>query len=165
MPAPRVRKFYYVNSKHLNGVKYSHSIEIMLPRAKVVELFDSSENLKKWQPGFISYEHLSGEPGRKGATAKLVYQMGKRKTEMIETITLNELPEAFHGTYETNGVRNIQENFFVEKSAEVTEWTSVSEFRFSNLMMKAMGWILPGAFKKQSYLFMEKFKEFAESES
>lgn len=136
----------------------------MLPRPKVVELFNNAENLGKWQPGFIRYKHLSGEPGEEGAQAMLVYEMGKRKTEMTETITLNQLPEAFHGTYETNGVLNIQENYFKEKSEGITEWTSVSEFRFSNPVMKIVGWILPGAFKKQSYLFMEKFKEFAESE-
>lgn len=147
-----------------SGVKYSHSIEIRLPRQRVVELFDSAENLKKWQPGFISYEHLSGEPGTEGATARMIYQMGQRKTEMTETIRLNQLPEAFHATYETNGVLNIQENFFAEESESLTRWTSVSEFRFSNFVMRIMGWIIPGAFKKQSYLFMQKFRDFAESQ-
>lgn len=145
-------------------MKYSQSIEILIPRQRVVELFNNPENLMKWQPGFIRHEHVSGNPGEEGAKARLVYRMGKRNTEMIETITLNKLPEAFHGRYETEGARNNQQNFFKEKSASVTQWTSVSEFIFSNPVMKIMGWIMPGAFKKQSYLFMEKFKEFAESE-
>ncbi len=145
-------------------MKYSHSIQINLPRQRVIELFDSVENLEKWQPGFIRYEHLSGEPGQVGAKAKLLYKMGKRETEMIETITLNELPDKFHGTYEATGVFNIQENYFMQKGPDVTEWKSVSEFKFNSFMMKLIGWIMPGAFKKQTCKFMECFKEFAESE-
>lgn len=145
-------------------MKYSHSIIINLPRQRVVELFDSEENLAKWQPGFVSYRHLSGKPGEKGAQALLTYKMGRGETEMTETIILNDFPNSFHSTYDARGVHNIQENYFKEIGKDQTEWTSVSEFRFSNLMMRAMGWLMPGAFKKQSLKFMEKFKEFAEGE-
>ena len=130
----------------------------------MIELFDSSENLAKWQPGFVSYKHLSGTPGEEGAKAELTYQMGKRHTVMVETITHSDFPNAFHGTYETKGVYNLQENYFEETSPNVTTWTSATEFRFSSFMMKMMGWLMPGAFKKQSYMFMEKFKEYAENE-
>lgn len=145
-------------------MKYSNVIRIDLPRERVVELFDSSENLKKWQPGLISFDHLSGKPGEEGAKAKLVYQMGRRRTEMIETITANRLPDEFHGTYDAKGVHNIMENYFKQKGPNITEWTSVSEFQFSSFSMKLMGWLMPGAFKKQSYKYMRNFKKFAESE-
>ncbi len=145
-------------------MKYSNSIIINLPRQRVIQLFDSSENLAKWQPGFISYEHLSGDPGKKGAQAKMTYKMGSRTTEMIETITLSNLPDDFHSTYETKGVHNIQANHFRQKGPDVTEWTSVSKFKFSTFPMKLIGWVMPGAFKKQSSQFMESFKVFAESQ-
>jgi hypothetical protein len=146
-------------------MKYTQSIHINLPRKRVIELFDNPENLAKWQPGLLKFEHISGEPGTTGAKARLLYKMGKRETEMIETVTLRELPEKFHGTYQARGVLNIQENYFEEVDENTTKWTSTSEFKFSNLPMKVMGWLMPGAFKKQSYTFMELFKTFAESES
>ena len=42
---------------------YSVDIEIDLPRDRVIELFDSTENLYKWQRGLQSFEHIEGEPG------------------------------------------------------------------------------------------------------
>ena len=57
-------------------MKYSTEIEINLPLKKVIELFDNSENLKKWMPDLVSFEHLSGEPGQVGAKSKMRYQMG-----------------------------------------------------------------------------------------
>ncbi len=145
-------------------MKYSHSIIIELPRNRVIELFDNPDNLAKWQPGLLKFEHLSGEPGAVGSKSRLLYKMGKRETEMIETITLNELPDCFHGTYEAHGVWNLQENFFESTAEDFTKWTSSTEFKFKSFAMKLIGWLMPGAFKKQSYKFMVYFKEFAEAE-
>lgn len=144
-------------------MKYKSSIDIDLPRKRVVELFDSSENMKQWMPGLESYEHLSGEPGKEGAKAKLRFKMGRRDMEMVETITTNNLPEEMHGTYEVSGTLNVQENFFEEISPEKSRWISVNEFKFNGLGMKLMGWLMPGAFKKQTHKYMEEFKRFAES--
>ena len=88
-------------------MKYNCEIEIDLPLNRVIELFDSTENLYKWQPGLISFEHLSGEPGQVGAKSKLQYKMGKREIEMIETITERKLPDELSCTYDAKGVFNI----------------------------------------------------------
>lgn len=144
-------------------MRYTISIDIDLPREKVIELFDNPDNLKQWQPGLQKIEHLSGEPGQAGAKMKMYYKMGKREIEMIETVTLRELPEKFHGTYDANGVHNIQENYFEVIDQNKTRWTSISEFQFNNFSMKVMGWIMPGAFKKQSKKYMTLFKDFAEN--
>ena len=69
------------------AVDYTTTITIDLPRDKVVALFDDPGNLPKWQRGLQSFEPLSGQPGQVGAKSKLVFQMGKRRMEMIETIT------------------------------------------------------------------------------
>ena len=47
-------------------MKYSNELVINLPLEKVITLFDSEENLFKWQPELLSLEHLSGEKGKKG---------------------------------------------------------------------------------------------------
>lgn len=143
-------------------MRYLQELVIALPRERVVELFDDAENLKKWQPDLLSFEHLSGDPGQVGAQSKLLYRMGKREIEMIETITLRDLPDAFNGTYEAKGVWNSVENRFIEEGPDQTRWTLVTEFKFQGIFMKLMGALMPGAFKKQTFTFMVQFKEFAE---
>ena len=144
-------------------MKYTTEIEINLPRERVIELFDNPDNLSKWQHELRSFEHLSGEPGQPGAKSKLIYKMGKREVEMIETVTKRELPDHFDGTYEANGVYNMQKNRFIDTGKGTTLWISESEFRFSGFM-KVMAFFMKGAFKKQTQKFMQQFKEFAESE-
>jgi len=145
-------------------MKYSLEIDIQLPRSRVVELFDSTENLKEWQPGLLSFEHLSGEPGEVGAKSKIIYRMGKRDCEMIETITVKNLPDEFTGTYDSDGIWNEVKNRFVEVDDNTTKWVSDVEFKSEKLMMKLMMFLLPGMFKKESFKFMQNFKAFAERE-
>lgn len=143
-------------------MKYTTTIQISIPREKVIALFDSTENLYNWQPGLQHFEHLSGEAGMEGAKSKLVYKMGKREVEMIETITKRNLPDEFSGTYEAKGVWNEQQNFFETIGPNETRWTSISEFRCSGFM-KIICWLMPGSFKKQTLQVMQRFKEFAEN--
>ena len=142
-------------------MQYEIEMDIDLPRARVIELFDSKENLKEWQPDLISFEHQSGEPGEVGAKSKLIYKMGKKEVEMIETITAKNLPDEFSGTYEADGVWNRCENRFIEVGENRTRWHFTTEFRLSGFM-KLMGFFMPFLFKKQSRQFMEQFKAFAE---
>ncbi|MCK8522738.1 SRPBCC family protein [Aquimarina sp. D1M17] len=143
-------------------MEYTLEIEIALPRNEVIAKFDNEKNMKHWQKGLISIEHLSGEKGKTGATSKLVYKMGKREIEMIETITLLDLPEAFHLTFDAKNVYNIQENYFEEEPNGNTKWISKNEFKFSGFM-KVIGFLMSSAFKKQSYVYMQDFKSFVEN--
>ena len=111
-------------------MKYTNTIEINLPRNRVIELFDNPDNMKHWQPGLISFTHQSGQPGQVGAKSVLKYKTGKREVEMIETVLKRDLPHEFSGTYEMQGVFNAIQNYFREQSPEVTVWESQSEFTF-----------------------------------
>lgn len=142
-------------------MNYTCEIEIDKPRDEVVKLFDDPENFKYWQKGFISYKHVSGEPGKPGAESLLNYQMGKRKVEMVETITFNDLPKEFHANFIASGVTNIQKNYFHELG-EKTKWVSESEFKFTGFMKFVSFFMGKGAFKKQSVSYMEDFKAYAE---
>jgi hypothetical protein len=144
-------------------MKYTNHVEIDLPINRVIELFDSLENMKHWQPGLQSYEHISGTPGQEGAKMRLRYMMNKREIEMIETITRRNLPDEFNGTYEAKGVYNIIKNRFVPLGPNRTKWISESEFRLSGIM-KVFGFLFPGMFRKQSQKFLDLFKEFAEKQ-
>ena len=143
-------------------MKYTVQVEINVPRDKVLELFDNPENMAKWQEGFVSLEHLSGEPGQVGAKSKLKYLMGSREIEMIETITVRNLPEEFSGTYEAKGVWNEVRNLFSEKEGK-TLWVSHNEFRCTGFMW-FIALIFPGTFRKQSQKYLDDFKKFAENQ-
>ena len=143
-------------------MRYKTELTINLPRARVIEHFDSFDNLKDWQPGLISHEHLSGEPGRPGAKTKLLYDMGKRRMEMIETIITRDLPDEFSATYDAKGVHNIVRNTFHDQG-DTTLWILDSDFRFHGLMRLVSIFMPSRMFKTQTRETMEAFKTFAET--
>ena len=144
--------------------KYQNEVIINAPRERVIELFDSSENLKEWQEGFISMEPLEGVPGTVGSKHTMRYKMGKREIEMIETITKKDLPDLFSGTYEAKNVFNSIDNHFEDLSDGRTRYWTENEFKLSG-MMSLFGWLMPGAFKKQSQKYLDNFKDYVERES
>jgi hypothetical protein len=143
-------------------MKYSSEIVVNLPLKEFIKKFDNAENMKHWQRGLVSIEHISGEPGMVGAKMRLNYKIGKRKMEIIETITHSNFPYEFHGSYSAEGIVNIQENYFEEISNGNTKWTSINEFLPLKFMMRVMLWMMPKAFKKQTTLYLKDFKNFAE---
>lgn len=143
------------------ALKYKNEVIINASRDKVVEMFMDPNNIDKWQPGFISMEIISGESGEVGSKTKLLYKMGKREIEMVETITVKNLPFEFSGTYEANGVYNIVKNYFEELPDGKTKYWSDSEFQFKGFM-KLIGFLFPGMFKKQSQKYLDLFKDFVE---
>lgn len=143
-------------------MKYECELLIDLPRERVIELFDSPDNLAKWQPGLISFEHMSGELGQPGAKSRLLYDEGGRRIEMIETIVRRDLPDEFTGTYEAKGVMNWVSNRFEQEGPDKTRWITESEFQFSGFM-RLMALFMRGAFPKQTQEHMQRFKEFAEA--
>ena len=142
-------------------MRYTCSVTIDLPREKVIELFDSTENLYKWQDGLKSVEHLEGEPGQPGAKSRLTYDMRGREVQMTEAVINRDLPDELSFVYESRNVWNSCVNTFVDMAPGITEWKMESEFRCGG-MMKLMTLLAPGAFKKQTLKDMNRFKSFAE---
>ncbi|TVZ60082.1 hypothetical protein NA63_2632 [Flavobacteriaceae bacterium MAR_2010_105] len=143
-------------------MNYTVEIIVKVPLKEFIMKFDNPDNMKHWQRGLISTEHLSGNPGEFGAKMKLVYKMGKREMELIETVTHRKLPHEFHGTYDAKGIQSIQENFFEETPEGHTKWISKSEFIPLSFTMRLMTVLMPRAFKKQSLRYLKDFKNFAE---
>lgn len=142
-------------------MKYTSEIEINSPIDKVIELFDNPDNMDKWMKGLQSFEPISGKPGQVGAKSRLKFKMGKREIEMIETITVRNLPDEFSGTYDAKGVFNIVKNRFISLPDNRTKYISEQEFQFSGFM-KIIGFLMPSAFKKQSMKYLNDFKTFVE---
>lgn len=144
-------------------MKYVEHMFIERSRDRVVALFDDPNNLAKWQTGLVSMTHLSGTPGQKGAKSRLIYRMGSRTIEMIETIEDNALPNRFIATYEAEGMWNRNESHFEETDDGNTEWLMLCEFQPSSLFLRLLATFLPGTFKKQTRLNMDAFRDFAEN--
>lgn len=144
-------------------MKYTCEIEINQPVKKVIELIDNAENMKHWMKGLESYEILNGN-GDVGTKMKMIFNHGKRKMEMIETIVKKDLPQAWHATYEAKNVWNRQENSFISTPSNHTIWRADSEFKFSGIMKFFALLYGKNGFKKQSMKHLVAFKEFAESQ-
>lgn len=143
-------------------MNYTLEVTINLPLDRVIELFDSAENLPKWQPGLQSFEPLSGEPGLPGVKSRLLYDENGRKIDMVETIIKRDFPDEFSALYETKGVQNWTINRFYADGLEKTRWVMENEFKLSGLMA-LMGIFMRGAFPKETLKQMNQFKTFAES--
>lgn len=142
---------------------FSCAVDIDLPVAKVVELFDNPDNMMKWQKGLLSFEHLDGDPGQPGAKSKLVYQNGKKTFDLIEHITVRKLPEEFSGYYDHEYMRNSMKNVFKPIGENGTQWSVDIEYEFKTKMWKFLSLFMKPMFKKQTLGFMRDFKAFAES--
>ncbi|RIV67600.1 SRPBCC family protein [Flagellimonas aequoris] len=142
-------------------MKYTTEILIDLPRDEFIKKLEDPENMKHWQKGLVSYEQLSKNPGQEGAQMGLKYKMGNREMDLIETIIKKNLPEEMHATYDAKGVHNLQKNYYRDEDGK-TRWVTESDFQFSGFGMKLMGFLMPGAFKKQTLIYMQDFKKFAE---
>lgn len=141
-------------------MKYASGVIINKPREEVIELFDNSENHFKWMRGLKSFETFEGNPGQPGAKSKIVIESHGRKIEMIETITHRNLPDEYHGSYETNGIHNIIKNYFLEEGNK-TKWIVESEFVFK-WYTKILYMLMKSQFQKATLKSLDDFKEFAE---
>lgn len=145
------------------ALEYTTEITVNLPRERVVELIDSQDNMKHWQPGFLGMTHISGEAGQEGAKYSMRYKSRGSEMEIMETILKRDFPNEFIATYDAKGVHNKQINRFVEVDANTTKWVTESYFEFGTIMMRIMAALMPGAFRKQSKKSLVLFKEWAES--
>ena len=143
-------------------MKYTSEVTIDIPRARVIDLFDSTENMYKWQVGLKSFKLVSGDPGQEGAISEMVYEGRKGDLAMTEIITKRNLPDEFHGIYKARGVNNEMYNYFQESAPGSTIWRTVSVFRFRGLMA-LMAPFMKAAFKNSTLMNMERFKAFAEN--
>ena len=153
-------------------MKYTVSIEIALPRERVVQLLADSAHLPKWLRGLVLHEPLSGMHGQVGTESRVVMQMGQQKMECTETITRREpanlqgIPRDsvvhFDREIVAKGMWSAARERLTEAGPERTLWESENEYRFSGLPMRLAAPLMRGVFRKQSRQHMQDFKAFAE---
>jgi hypothetical protein len=153
-------------------MKYTVSMEIALPREKVVQLLADPAHLSEWLRGLVLHEPLNGMHGQVGTRSRVVMRMGQQTMEATETITRRE-PADLHGIPEgsvvhyereivADGMWNAARERFTEAGPESTLWESENEYRFSGLPMRLAAPFLRGVMRKQSRQHMRDFKLFAE---
>ena len=153
-------------------MKYTVSIQVALPRERVVQLLADPANFPKWLRGLMVHEPISGAPGEVGTKSRVVLQMGQQKFEAIETITrrepadLRRIPKEsvvqFDREIVGEGMWSVARERLTEAGPEKTLWESENEYRFSGLLLRLVGLLMPGTFRKQSQVHMQDFKAFAE---
>jgi len=146
-------------------MKYTVSIDIDLPRERVVLLFDDRANYKRWMPGLKALERVSGVPGEVGAVTRLTFDHGGRELVMTETVALRQLPDRVDLVYETDGSRNPGAHRFIVLGPERTRYEQDSGFESDKLLFKLMALLMPGWFRKHTLKYMTAFKQFAESQT
>ena len=147
------------------AMEFTCSVTINQPIEKVTELFNNPDNLKEWQDGFVRMEHLIGEPGAVGSQTKLVYLIRGKEMELIETILVNELPFEFTGRYEAKTMVNTMKNTFTPLGDNQTQYDAYLQYtEFNGFIVKAMAFLMPGMFKKQTQKWLNQFKAFAEKQ-
>lgn len=153
-------------------MRYTTSIEIDLPRQKVVQLISDPAHLPKWLRGLVLHEPVNGAYGQVGTTSRVVFRSGKQRMEATETITrlepagLHAIPSSVVVHYDREivgeGMWQAQRDRIIDAGPNTTLWESESEFRFDGFLLRLMGRLVPGVFRKESRRHMQDFKAFAE---
>jgi hypothetical protein len=153
-------------------MKLTVSIEIALPRERVVQLLADPAHLPKWLRGMVLHEPLNGMHGQVGTESRVVLQTGQQTMEATETITRRE-PANLHGIprdtvvhFErelvAKGMWSAARDRLAEAGPETTLWAQENEYRFSSLPMRLLAPFMRGVFRKQLQQHMQDFKAFAE---
>jgi len=144
-------------------MKFTCTVIIEKPINQVVEFFINPDNLKEYQDGFLGKELVSGKPAQVGTVSKIFYQQGKRKMEITETVTSNNLPHEFSGFYHHIHMDNTMTNRFTSLSENRTQYDAEIEYTvLRGFMVKMVAFLFPRMFKKQVQKWLDQFKEFAE---
>ena len=141
-------------------MKFNCTVNINRSIKDVSEAFQDPEVMKACQEGLIEIIHLSGERGKKGSTAKIVYE----KMELIETIIENNLPDIFFAEYDHKHTNNTMKVSFKEISPTKTEYyTEIEYLEFKGFIVNLMAKIAPSFFKKQVLKWMKRYKQHLET--
>jgi hypothetical protein len=145
------------------NIKYTEEIEINTNIDTVIALFDNPYNMQKYMEGIESYKIVEGNVREVGAKAEMIVVMREKKIIMIEEILTNNLPQEKTLTYTSDAFYNIVINKFIKVSKNKTKFINKQEFEFKGYM-KIIGFFMPSAFKKQSRVYLNDFKKFAENQ-
>ena len=144
-------------------MKYTVSNTINKPLEEVIEKFKDPEGLKHWMEGLQKIEHISGTPGEVGAKSDLHFLYKNKEMKISETILEQNLPRQIKFSYHSSMGYNEVEMLFASIGDKQVKQTNNSYFELKGLM-KIMGVLGKGMFKKQSLKYLNAFKKYVEQE-
>jgi len=146
-------------------MKFKGEVIINKPRDLVTQLFVDPKHMTEYQDGFQRKDLESGEVNQKGAVSKIYFQQGKRKMELTETITKNNLPESLEAFYHHIHMDNTMKCTFTALDETSTKYEYEFEYTaVRGFMPKLMMRLAPGMFKKPAAKWMNQFKTFVEQQ-
>lgn len=136
---------------------YTKEIVINKDIKTVFDKLTSPDFMSDWQ------ETLVGQNKNEEGKWVYIYNQGGREMEIVENVQKKEKPSIYNVEYTANGVINIMNSTFESIDENTTKWTAENEFKFTNLMMKVIGFVFGGSFPKQTEKDMQAFKNAVES--
>ncbi|MFT5723623.1 MAG: hypothetical protein ACI9JN_000740 [Bacteroidia bacterium] len=144
-------------------MKFTGSTIINRKKSLVTDLFINPDYLKEYQDEFQNKELLEGEQGQVGAVSKMYFDDGKRKMELIETITKNDLPDTLEAFYHHKHMDNTMTCIFKDLVDNKTEYACAFDYvAVLGSVPKLMFRLFPNVFGKQGEKWMKQFKVFVE---
>lgn len=142
-------------------MKYTVSNTINKPLEEVIAHFRDPDCLPKWMEGLQKIEPVSGTPGQVGAKSELHFLHKGKEMILQETILEENLPDQIKFSYVSPMGYNEVEMQFERLSDNSVKQYNTSYFELKG-MMKIMGPLMKGMFKKQSKKYLDAFKQYVE---
>ncbi|TDQ32215.1 SRPBCC family protein [Zeaxanthinibacter enoshimensis] len=142
-------------------MKYTVTNTINRPLNVVAAKFMEPDGALHWMEGLQKIERLSGDPYKVGAKSRF-HSLHKNKEFVIdETILEQNMPHQIKFGFTSPMGYNEVEMVFEPIDDSTTRQVNNSYFQLKGFM-KIAGPLMKGMFKKQSFKYLEAFREFAE---
>lgn len=142
-------------------MRYSLSNTIDRPLSDVISKFKDPEGVKHWMEGLERIDHISGTPGEAGAKSDFYFVHKNKEMKISETILEQNLPDQIKFGYNSSMGYNEVEMQFEKLTDESVKQTNNSYFELKGIM-KLLGPLMKGMFKKQTLKYMTAFKQYVE---
>ena len=142
-------------------MKYTVSNTINKPLDHVTAKFFDPQNALEWMPGLKKIVPVSGKPGEVGTKTDFHSEWKGKEMVIQETILERKGDSQIKFQYESKMGFNEVEMIFEKIDDNSVKQINNSLFHLKG-GMKIMGFLFKGMFKKQSMVYLNGFKEFAE---
>jgi hypothetical protein len=145
-------------------VKIKTEIIIAADRNTVWRLFDSPDNLHRWQPTLKSITHRSGTPTELGAVSELVYVENGRDITMTQTVIERREPDFVAAEYVSRWGKALLVNHFEVIDDNTTRWLAYANHTFTGVM-RLGGLFIGKSIRERAEANMNRFKLLVETEN
>lgn len=140
-------------------MKFRTEIRIANSLQEVTKLFANQDNNQYWQSTFVHMQRHNFDASR----SLQFFKINGRIIEVNIQVLEDNLPQSYRVYCEMQGLVQKVNHVFSARSQHETKWVMETEFIADSLFLKIFMLLLPSVFKKQSKIFVQDFKNFAEN--